>query len=50
MCVKTELAKQIPFKAVNFGEDSDYAKRLLPLLKTQERINETLYNYLYNDK
>jgi glycosyltransferase involved in cell wall biosynthesis len=50
MCVKKSLAIQIPFKEVNFGEDADYAKRLLPLLKTQERITETLYNYLYNDK
>lgn len=50
MCVKRELALQVPFKEINFGEDSDYAKRLLPLLKTQERINETLYTYLYIDK
>lgn len=50
MCVKTELAKRVPFKQVNFGEDSDYAKRLLPLLKTQERINEILYSYLFNTK
>jgi len=50
MCVKKSLAVQIPFKEINFGEDSDYAKRLYPLLKTQERINETLYNYLYVDK
>lgn len=50
MCVKTELAKQVLFKQVNFGEDSDYAKRLLPLLKTQERINKILYSYLYERK
>lgn len=50
MCVKREIALQVPFKEVNFGEDADYARRLLPLLKTQERINETLYTYLYCDK
>lgn len=50
MCVKRELALQVQFKEINFGEDSDYAKRLLPLLKTQERIEETLYTYLYIDK
>lgn len=50
MCVKRELALQVPFKDVNFGEDSDYAKRLLPLLKKQERINEVLYEYWYDDK
>lgn len=50
MCVKKELALQVPFKEINFGEDSDYAKRLLPLLKTQARIDRILYSYLYNSK
>lgn len=50
MCVKKSIAEQVPFKALNFGEDSDYAIRLKPLLKTQERINEILYQYLYVNK
>ena len=50
MCVKKELALQVPFKEINFGEDSDYAKRLLPLLKTQARIDRILYSYLYTSK
>lgn len=50
MCVKKSIAEQVPFKALNFGEDSDYAIRLKPLLKTQERINEILYQYLYVTK
>jgi glycosyltransferase involved in cell wall biosynthesis len=50
MCVKKELALQVPFKEINFGEDSDYAKRLFPLLKTQARIDKILYSYLYTSK
>lgn len=50
MCVKKELTLQVPFKEINFGEDSDYAKRLFPLLKTQARIDRILYSYLYNSK
>lgn len=50
MPVKRELALQAPFKEINFGEDADYAKRLLPLLKTQIRIDDTLYFYMYNPK
>lgn len=50
MCVKKSIAMQVRFKEINFGEDSDYAKRLLPLLKTQERINLILYTYYFDDK
>lgn len=48
MAVKRELAMLTPFKPVLYGEDSDYSKRLLPMLKTQHCINETLYFYDYN--
>lgn len=50
MCVKKSIAEQVPFKHLNFGEDSDYAYRLRFLLKTQERIDEILYQYLYVNK
>lgn len=48
--VKRELALKVKFKEVNFGEDSDYAKRLLPLLKNEFKIGLTLYWYMFNDK
>jgi glycosyltransferase involved in cell wall biosynthesis len=51
MCVKRELALQVPFKEVNFGEDADYAKRLQPLLKTEHSIDKVLYHYdFYSEK
>jgi len=48
MCVKKELALQTRFKAVNFGEDADYALRLLPLIKQEVCIDTVLYNYMFN--
>lgn len=50
MCVKKELALRVKFKNISFGEDAQYAAALLPLLKKQERINETLYAYYFDDK
>jgi len=44
--VKRTLALQVGFADVTVGEDKDYSKRLLPLLKTEEFISETLYFYL----
>lgn len=50
MCVKREIALQVPFKEINFGEDADYAKRLKPLLKSEHSIHKVLYHYDYNSK
>ena len=33
--VRAELARRVGFSEANCGEDSDYARRLLPLLRTQ---------------
>ncbi|PQE02199.1 hypothetical protein CYL16_01135 [Mycobacterium sp. EPG1] len=49
MCVRRELAVQNGFPDVGVGEDADYAKRLLPLLRSETRINRTLYFYRYSD-
>lgn len=54
--VRRELAMQVGFKAVNCGEDTDYARRLYPLLKTQAEIaapdgsgeKKTLYHYRFS--
>jgi len=48
MCVKRELAMAVKFKQVNFGEDADYARRLLPLIKTEHQIDKVLYSYLFD--
>ena len=48
MCVKRELALQVPFQSIGRGEDADYAKRLKPLLVTEHRIEKVLYHYDFN--
>lgn len=50
MCVKRELAIRVPYKNILYGEDSDYSKRLKPLLKSQLSIDKVLYSYNYNSQ
>lgn len=45
--VKREIALQVKFPEVNFGEDKDYSIRLLPLLKEEIFIPGVIYHYLY---
>lgn len=47
-CVKRELAQKVSFPHIVYGEDSGYAKLLLPLLKTELHIPRVLYRYDYN--
>lgn len=35
------------FKEINFGEDDEWAARMLPLIKTEARIDKILYFYDY---
>jgi glycosyltransferase involved in cell wall biosynthesis len=49
MCVKRSIAQEVRFKNIQCGEDSDYARRLKPLLRTEHHINKTLYYYNYSD-
>lgn len=54
--VRRDLALQVGFKTINCGEDTDYARRLYPLLKTQAAIftpgsvteKKTLYQYRFS--
>lgn len=48
MCVRRDLAEQVMFKPILYGEDSDYSKRLRPFLKSQHVIDKVLYHYDYN--
>lgn len=48
MCVKKKHAINAGYRDLIWGEDADYAKRLLPYLKTEHNINEILYWYKYN--
>jgi hypothetical protein len=47
--MKTEVARQIKFPEVSFGEDADFAKRMATagLLKTEYFIDAPMYFYQY---
>jgi hypothetical protein len=47
-CTKREIAARVKFPVISFGEDSEWAKRLLPHIKTQHRIYEVLYEYWFD--
>lgn len=48
--VKRELALQAGFPEIAFGEDAEYSRRLLPLLKTEVKIEQNIYWYKYVTK
>lgn len=43
--IKTEIALKVKFPNKSFGEDKDYSMAILPLLKTEVFIPETIYYY-----
>lgn len=47
-CVKREIAIQVPYDNVAYGEDAIYSKKLRPFLKTETNIDEVLYYYNFN--
>jgi len=48
--VKRELALQAGFPEISFGEDAEYSRRLLPLLKTETKVEGNIYHYDYWQK
>lgn len=48
--IRAELVRQVPFANSNFGEDTDYARRIRPLLKTEVFIDKVMYIYEYRSK
>lgn len=45
--VRREIARQVSFPNIAYGEDSSYSKLLRPLIKTEAPINKVLYHYDY---
>lgn len=45
--VRRDLAIEVGFIPKNWAEDSDYAERIYPKLKTEQFIDDFLYDYLY---
>lgn len=48
--VKRELALKAGFPEIQFGEDAEYSKRLLPFLKSEVKIKGNIYHYDYWQK
>lgn len=51
-CIKASIAKQFKFPMRNHGEDTDWAMQICEagVLKTEHRIEETIYYYEYRSK
>lgn len=45
MCIKRTIANMVDFEEVNHGEDTIYAEQLAQHLKTEFKIDKTLYIY-----
>lgn len=45
--IRTEIAKTVQFADMRFGEDHDWSKRIYPLLKIENYINDLMYFYKY---
>lgn len=48
--VKREIALQAMFPETRFGEDAEYSKRILPLLKSETIVKGNIYHYDYRKK
>ena len=51
MCVwNSEIAKDTPFQSSSYGEDWDWCSRMIPRVKRQVKLFDTLHYYQYNDE
>jgi len=48
MCFKRELLEKTRWSDITFGEDTDFAIRVQPLIKSQRLIPLILYHHFYN--
>lgn len=48
--VRRELALQVGFKSISFGEDKEYADRISLLCKSEVFIDKYLFDYRYENK
>ena len=48
--VKRSLALQAGFPETSYGEDAEYSRRLLPLLKTEVKVPGLIYHYKFISK
>ena len=48
--IKRELALKVMFPEIQFAEDADFSKRVLPHLKTESKVKGNIYTYKYISK
>ena len=47
--IRTELCLRAGFPHITIGEDSEFSKRVLPLLKTEAKVDGNIYFYRYTN-
>jgi len=47
-CFRTEVARRVPRNDVTWGEDSAWAKQILPHVQREARLDQILYFYRYD--
>ena len=51
MCVwAAKIAKNIPFRAVSYGEDIDWCSRMYPFVRSETHLDKVLHYYQYDDR
>jgi glycosyltransferase involved in cell wall biosynthesis len=48
--IRAEIVRRCPFPCISFGEDREFSRKVVPLLKTEVHIPKSLYRYLYVNK
>ena len=51
MCVwAAKIAKNVPFRAVSYGEDIDWCSRMYPFVTSETHLDKVLHYYQYDDR
>lgn len=49
MVFRTEIAQKVKYKEFFFGEDAAWSKEILPMIRTERKIDKVLYTYESSD-
>jgi hypothetical protein len=50
MPIRSTIAKSLPFRDMNCGEDTAWAEEICKLVRTEHRIDKILYVYQFDSK
>jgi hypothetical protein len=48
--IKASIVRQVPFLEINHGEDSDFSRRVKPLIHTEVYVHGPIYYYQFVNK